>query len=96
MSGAGVVTGDALSANALPDLEITTDFPIRGWMWKEMVSVFAELDFFQTAVIKGDFHSQRKLDERTEVFCSLRNEAVVGNAVSVIVLTLIRMLVKLP
>ena len=94
--GAGVITGDAFAASAFPDLAVDTDYPMRGWMFKEMGMIFMDVDFFNSLRIYGDFHSQRKLDEQTEVFMSIVNTAADGNAVALRVDTLVRMLVKLP
>ena len=96
MSGAGIITGDAFAASAFPELGTSTDYPMRGWMWKQQTEVLMDVDYMLTAHISGDFRSQRKLDEQTECFCLLANFAVFGSATSISVITLIRLLVKLP
>ena len=91
-----MITGDAFAAGAFPELITDTDAPMRGWMFKEVGVVFQETDFYNTMMIKGDYRSQRKLDEQTEVFMLIDNTAIVGNATTIRVDTLVRMLCKLP
>ena len=94
--GAGIITGDAFAAGALPDVNIDTDYPINGWMFKEVAVLQSSPGIERPSEIVGDYRSQRKLSAQTECFLSIRNDTVVGSAQTIRIIGLVRMLVKLP
>ena len=97
MAGAGLVTGDAFAAGAVPDVVSDAEEPVRGWIFKEMEIIYSDNGTTMVpAVIKGDFRSMRKLDLDTEVFLQLTNTSIISTAFALRIDTLIRMLVKLP
>ena len=93
--GAGVATGDAFSAGALPDLDISTDFPVRGWTFKTVGVAMYDTDHISNTLIEGDFRSMRKLDEQTEYFLQMLTNTAVGISLAQACNGLIRVLVKL-
>ena len=97
LAGAGVITGDAFAAGAVPDLLTDTDYPVNGWMFKIKASITNDTGGLIIAEhMEGDFRSQRKLDEQTEVFMSVENAPAAGTAFNVRIHTMVRMLVKIP
>jgi len=99
LAGAGIVTGDAFAAIALPDLNAVSEEPVRGWMFKTSGVVAAsplEEQFGVVWRVEGDFRSMRKLDLDTECFIQFRSILLNGLAIMVRIGGLIRLLVKLP
>ena len=95
MIGAGVITGDAFAAAAFPDIETDTDYPVNGYIFKMSGVAQNENDRPAHLIFEGDFRSQRKLGENTEVYMQIQNTASVGTAFALQARRFIRMLVKL-
>ena len=96
--GIGMSSDDAFTANALADVNTDSDFPMGGWLWRDMVMVMDEtLGSGVTPYIevRVDLRAQRKLD-RASVFLARSNTAQEGTNFSVEMTAFIRMLYKLP
>ncbi len=89
---------DAFAANAVPDPNNVTEYPIGGWLYRDVV-VVAEaasgIHINPPAEIRLDLRSQRKLD-RSEMMYSVENNALGGTNFSVDANGFIRVLYKLP
>ena len=93
--GIGVASQDAFAANALPDPEVATDKPARGWVWRGQLLVS------QNGVgsevlhrLNADIRGARKI-ENGELFLKMDNNFETGTAFTVNVFGLIRTLYKL-
>ena len=96
--GIGLASDDAFSANALPDIDQDSDFPVGGWMWRDLYVIKDETlasGVFAPIEIKVDLRAQRKMD-RASVFLARSNTANEGSAFSVRMTGLVRVLYKLP
>ncbi len=92
--GIGVVTQEAFAATVLPDPETSTDFPIRGWIWRYKTRIFgfaADQPAVYSRRVDLDLRSQRKL-ENGEVFINGHNGDFEGTASTVRVWGLVRQL----
>jgi len=92
--GIGIASQEAFAADSLPDPEVDTDFPTRGWIWRARYRVFgfaADAAQYMTRRIDLDIRSQRKL-ENGEAFMNFSLRAVVGAGSAVRVTGMIRQL----
>ena len=94
--GIGVVSEEAFLAGVVPDPNVNTDFPSRGWVWRDQQVVLDEL--LATGVvplrdIKEDIASQRKLD-KGELVLIVNNDALHGSPFDIIVTGIVRILFK--
>ncbi len=78
--GIGVTSQEAFAAGVVPDPEISTDFPTRGWVIREQFRVFS----FQAGVADvhvrradHDIRARRKL-ENGESYIVIENSAIEG------------------
>ncbi len=78
--GIGVTSQEAFAGGLVPDPEIATDFPTRGWVWRSQYRVFS----FQAGVadvhvreIDLDLRGRRKL-ENGECYIVIENTALEG------------------
>ena len=92
-----IITADAFTAGAVPDLSDINDEPVNGWMWMLTTGVpqILNLDVHPRDLM-GDFRSQRKLTNDTELYISALSDNVSGDSFTVAVVGRIRTLVKLP
>jgi len=98
LMGIQLASEDAFAAMAVPDPNNSTEFPIGGWMYRDIVVVSqssARLHQNPVTEVRLDLRSQRKLD-RSEMIFSIENNASGGTAFGVDVVGLIRVLYKLP
>ena len=89
---------DAFAANAVPDPNNSTEYPIGGWMYRDLIVVINPNTgpFLNPSVeLWRDIRSQRKLD-RSEMMYSVENNAGSGTTFNVSAIGLIRVLYKLP
>ena len=96
--GIQLASEDAFAAMALPDPNNSTEYPIGGWMYRDMiVCTESALGVLRNNPVElwRDLRSQRKLD-RSEMVFSVENNAGGGTTFSVDVQGLIRVLYKLP
>ena len=92
--GIGVTTQEAFSAAAVPDPQILTDFPVRGWVWRARYRIFgfaADQPAIFTRRIDLDIRAQRKLDNG-EAFIVHNLTFAEGAAATVLVLGMVRQL----
>ena len=96
MLAIGVASQEAFAASVLPDPQVATDKPPRGWILRTSVAVDqnggAGLPI--TSTLAADIRSGRKV-ENGEVFLIQRNDFIAGTAFTVRVFGLIRCLYKL-
>ena len=98
--GIGLVSADARVAGAVPDSDVSGDFPVSGWIYRNRVRVVDEtiatgIVDYSGGRIEVDIRGQRKLDRSDVVLISL-NTPIQGTAFNVNMLGIIRMLYKLP
>ena len=94
--GIGVTSQEAFAAGSLPDPEIDTDFPARGWVWRARYRVFgfaADQPAVYLRRVEVDLRSQRKL-ENGECYLIGHNGPVDGVATTVQVSGMVRQLWK--
>ena len=98
LQGIQLASEDAFAAGAVPDPNAPGEFPIGGWMYRDVVVIAAggAVQFTNPPVeVKADLRSQRKLD-RAELIFSFENNAGSGTTFGVSVQGLIRVFYKLP
>ncbi len=98
LMGIQLASEDAFAAMAVPDPNNATEFPIGGWMYRDITVVTQTASRLHQKALQEmrlDLRSQRKLD-RSEMIFSIENNASGGTAFSVDVVGLIRVLYKLP
>jgi len=96
--GIQLASEDAFAAQAVPDPNNAAEFPIGGWMMRDLVVVAAggAVQFQNPPVEQRlDLRSQRKVD-RAELIFSIENNAGSGTTFGVSVQGIIRTLYKLP
>jgi len=96
--GIALVSDDAFSASAVPDVEDAADFPVQGWLWREVRLVYDETlatGIINPVEVRLDLRAARKLD-RSSMVLLMSNENLEGTGFDVRVLGLIRSLYKLP
>ncbi len=61
--GIGVVQSEALAAGAIADPDAATDFPLRGWVYRDMEFILDSVDSYDHPAlhVRFDIKSQRKL-----------------------------------
>ena len=92
--GIGIASQEAFAADTLPDPEVETDFPTRGWVWRAHYRVFGfatDQPTIFTRRIDLDLRSMRKL-ENGEAFINFSLTALEGTNAPVRLLGLIRQL----
>ena len=92
--GIGVTSQEAFAAGIVPDPEVQTDFPTRGWVIREQYRVFS----FEAGVadvhvrrIEKDIRARRKL-ENGESYIVIENTGLDGAPQPIIFLGLVRQL----
>ena len=94
--GVGLAEQDAFAAGALPDPNVATDEPARGWVWRTRCLVPRDADTIRQPIrCMGDFRAQRKVDG-AEVFVIFTNILVEGTAFTVRLVGIVRCLYLLP
>ncbi len=94
--GIGIVTGDAFSADALPDLGTQNEEPVRGWLAKGQGVVVRNTGWTSIHTVQQDSRSMRKIDADVELYFQWTNLGMQLTAFDVELQGLIRTLVKLP
>ena len=93
--GIGIASQEAFAiAGGLPDPQIDTDFPTRGWVWRARYRTFgfaADQPTIFTRRIDLDIRAQRKL-ENGESYLSMHNADVEGVSSTVRLTGLVRQL----
>ena len=93
--GIGIASQEAFSALVLPDPNVNTDKPARGWLWR--TARMASQNGIGSEVIHevaADIRGARKI-ENGELYLASTNEAVLGTAFTVRIIGLIRTLIKI-
>ena len=94
--GMGMASRESVTAVVLPDPDATSEFPGRGWIYKDQLVLVQDAVVMQPAVVvREDIRSKRKLDEAM-MFITFVNTALAGTADSVQIRGLIRLLCLLP
>ena len=91
----GVASQEAFAAGILPDPDVATDKPPRGWVWRSSVVVTqsgATGPITQT--IEADIRGARKI-ENGELYIIARNADLGGTTFTVLVSGIVRTLYKL-
>ena len=81
-AGIAITSQEAFAASAVPDPEVASDHPVRGWVWRASYRIFgfaADQAAVYDARIDEDIHAQRKLDNG-ESYVIFVNEPVEGVA----------------
>jgi len=94
--GIGVASEDAFVAGALPDVNVATDRPPRGWLWKTRVVVTDDTTTTMNPVrVMGDIRAKRRVDAGI-LFLRTLNTNLSGTAFAVNMAGLIRTVYLLP
>jgi len=96
--GIQLASEDAFAAMAVPDPNNMTEYPIGGWMYRDIIVVTESASgqhLNNPVELWRDLRTQRKLD-RSEMIFSVENNAGGGTTFSVDVQGIIRVLYKLP
>ena len=92
--GIGITSQEAFAAGVLPDPDVATDKPPRGWMWRHVT--LAEQNGAGTMIVHhmtADIRGARKV-ENGEVYLVVNNDTVKGTTFQVNVRGLVRQLYK--
>ncbi len=92
--GIGVTTQEAFNASVVPDPNVETDFPTRGWIYRSRYRVFgfaADQPAVYSARVDKDIRSRRKLDNG-ECYIVANWSIIEGASATVKVLGLLRQL----
>jgi len=92
--GIGIVSQDAFAASVFPDPNLSTDRPVRGWMWRTRQVVTQ--NGISTAIVHtlaADMRSARKIDTG-ELVIVANNTVHLGTAFTVECRGIVRALVK--
>ena len=92
--GIGVTSQESFAANIIPDPEVATDFPVRGWVYRAQYRVYgfaADQPAIDVIRIDRDIRAQRKLDNG-EAYVVMTNADLEGVAASVSLVGVIRTL----
>ena len=94
--GIGVAGRDAFDAGvaSLPNPDVETDFPTKGWLWRSRYRVFgfaADQPAVSVRAVDMDLRSRRKMDNG-RAFVIIKNSPMEGVATTVTVVGLIRQL----
>ena len=92
--GIGVTSQEAFAANTVPDPNVDSDFPTRGWIFRARGRIFgfaADQPMVYSWRVDRDLRSRRKL-ENGECYVAFNNFSVEGVASTVRVNGLIRQL----
>jgi len=93
-AGIGISSNEAFAALVLPDSETATDFPERGWIWREG-ALIAQPNVSQVVqLFDRDIRSMRKIDDG-DLWISITNTLNSGSPFSIVVTGYIRCLFKL-
>ena len=95
--GMGIASQEAFAANALPEPESETEFPVTGWLYRNIIMVGQNgSGVYPVVRLSGEIRAQRKLDIG-DLFLIITNQPVVfGTSFSVLTRGIIRVLVRLP
>ena len=96
--GIAMASDDAFVGGALPDVETGDDFPIGGWLWRDVFLVIDETlanGPVPAVEVKIDLRSQRKLD-RASIYLATHHSAIEGTDFNIRRSGIIRSLYKLP
>ncbi len=92
--GIAIGSQEAVAASVLPDPEVETDFPIRGWIWRMRYRIFgfsADQPTVFTRRVDLDLRGKRKL-ENGEAYITADNDPEEGATAAVLVTGMIRQL----
>ena len=95
--GIGLTSDDAFAAAAVPEATVMADYPVAGWVYRDIIAVMDSVDAHDHAPVEvyRDLRVQRKLD-RSSLFVNHEAEAHIGTGFAVALTGIIRCLYKLP
>ena len=92
--GIGVSSAEAFAANVLPDPDVVTEYPPRGWLWVDSVAYYhgvADGDPRHYPEVKIDIRAARRVDKGV-LFFAFRNTLVQNTTATVLMIGRIRVL----
>ncbi len=92
--GIGITSQESFAAGTVPEPQVASDFPARGWVWRALYRVYgfaADQPAVFNARIDKNIKAQRKL-ENGEAYLVVDNNAIEGVAAVIRVHGLIRQL----
>ncbi len=95
--GIGVVSQEGFAANVVPDPNLASDRPPRGWVWRDRLSVPGAASQSSTGVqrVKADVRGMRKVDDG-ELVLITNNDNLDGVPFSLHIRGIIRCVFLLP
>ena len=92
-----LASDDAFSGGALPDVNVSDDFPVSGWLYRDVFAVISETSPTAQMSIRfeRDIRAQRKLD-RASTYLTFLNAQEEGTGFAVRLQGIVRCLYKLP
>ncbi len=96
--GIGMVQGEALAAGIVADPFAETDFPLRGWVVRDVLGIHDSIDAYDHPFveIKLDLKSSRKLhNQDSEVMLVLDANDLLGTPFTILTFGYIRCLYKM-
>ena len=92
--GMGVVSTESAASAAVPDPETPTDYPIRGWVWRNRYRIYASAADDQNVDhvrVETDLRGKRKI-ENGQMVLIVKNTSNQGTATPVTLTGIIRLL----
>ena len=92
--GIAITSQEAFAAASVPDPDVQTDFPVRGWVWRSRYRIFgfaADQPAVSVRAVDLDLRGRRKLDNG-EAYLVANNTAIEGVSSTVRVVGLVRQL----
>ncbi len=94
--GIGIASVDAFAAGALPDVQVESDRPPRGWIMRDRTAVLDDAtDVANITFVRGDFRTKRRIDDG-DLFLQHFSTARTGTPFTVAISGIVRVLYLLP
>ena len=91
----GITDQEAFAAGVLPDPNVSTDKPARGWVWRSAMGISQNIEGHQIVFEeRGDIRGARKI-ENGELYLIVHAEPIAGTTFTTKVTGLVRALIKL-
>ena len=93
----GVAASEAFVGGVLPDANVDTDVPVRGWLWRDRLTVArwnasGTVEDWNYAEVRFDIRSARKVDRGICFFTAFNSSIVGGTAYQVQLTGIVRAL----
>ncbi len=96
LMGIGVASFEAFGAGVVPDSNVETDRPARGWLWRSSLVILDDADNVVPSMrVQADVRAKRRVDDGVP-FLNMVNQDRTGTAFTIRVTGIVRVLYLLP